>query len=142
MLKVEAIKEGTVIDHIRAGKGTKILKLLGLDEKHEGSIALLSNVKSKKLGKKDIVKIEGVFLSDEKLNLIALVSPETTINIIRDSKVVEKKSVEMPDDLRIGHCPNPSCITNNEEMHKHFKKEGEKYKCVYCERVFAPEELV
>ncbi len=142
MLKVEAIKEGTVIDHIRAGKGTRILKLLGADEKHEGSVALLSNVKSKKLGKKDIVKLEGFFPSDEKLNLIALISPEATVNIIKDSKVVEKKNVETPGELGIGHCPNPSCITNNEEMHRHFKKEGRMYRCVYCERVFLPEELV
>ncbi|MGB9719601.1 MAG: aspartate carbamoyltransferase regulatory subunit [Candidatus Anstonellales archaeon] len=142
MLKVEAIVEGTVIDHIKAGRGMKILKLLGVDERHEGSIALLSNVKSKRFGKKDIVKIEGVFFSDEKLDLIALVSPEATINMIKNSKVVEKKKVEMPTDLRIGHCPNPSCITNNEEMYRHFRKEDGKYRCVYCERVFAPEELV
>lgn len=142
MLKVEAIKEGTVIDHIKVGKGTKILKLLGLDEKHEGSIALLSNVKSKRFGKKDIAKIEGVFLSDEKLNLIALVSPEATVNIIKDSKVVEKKKIKMPMDLMVGHCPNPSCITNNEEMRPHFKKEDGGYRCAYCERVFTPEELV
>jgi aspartate carbamoyltransferase regulatory subunit len=142
MLRVEAIKEGTVIDHIKVGRGTKILRLLGMDERHEGSVALLSNVKSKKLGKKDIVKLEGVFPSDEKLNLIALVSPEATVNIIKDSKVVEKKNVELPEELRIGHCPNPSCITNNEEMGRHFKKEGGKYRCVYCERVFSPEELV
>lgn len=142
MLRVEAIKEGTVIDHIKAGRGTKILKLLGMDERHKGSVALLSNVKSKMLGKKDIVKIEGVFLSDEKLNLIALVSPEATVNIIKDSKVVEKKKVEMPLELRIGHCPNPNCITNNEEMYRYFRKEGSMYRCVYCERVFAPEELV
>lgn len=142
MLKVEAIVEGTVIDHIKAGRGMKILKLLGIDEKHEKSVALLSNVKSKRFGKKDIVKTEGVFFSDDKLDLIALISPEATVNVIKDSKVVEKKKIEMPVDLRIGHCPNPSCITNNEDMHRHFKIEGNRYRCVYCERVFKPEELV
>ena len=89
MLKVDAIENGTVIDHIKAGKGQKVLGLLGIDDKFESRVALVMNVASKKLGKKDIVKIEGVNVSNELANLIALIAPNASINIIKGSEVAK-----------------------------------------------------
>ena len=147
MLKVEMIENGTVIDHIEAGKGKRVLDLLGVDEKYEHLVALVMNVTSKKTEKKDIVKIAGIYVRDEMVNKVALVSPNATINIIKDSKVEKKHKVELPQELKgIGKCPNPVCITNWEstgDCNSHFtKKEIDKYKCIYCERAFSASELI
>ena len=143
MLKVEPIENGTVIDHILAGKGKKVIDILGIGENHSGRVALVMNVPSKKLGKKDIVKIEGTFVSAEQANLVALISPNSSINIIKNGKVAEKREVKMPDMLnRVGNCPNPNCITNSEHADRIFKKESSEYRCHYCERLFNAEELV
>lgn len=144
MLKVDAIENGTVIDHIKAGKGQKVLGLLGIDDKFESRVALVANVSSKKLGKKDIVKIENVNVSNELANLIALIAPNASINIIKGSEVANKFQVFPPKELKgVGVCPNPNCITNVELAEKHFNnEENDKYRCHYCERVFVAEELV
>lgn len=143
MLKVEPIENGTVIDHILAGKGKKVIDILGIGEKHNGRVALVMNVPSKKLGKKDIVKIEGTFVSLEQSNLVALLSPNSSINIIKNGKVAEKREVKMPEVLKgIGNCPNPNCITINEYAEKMFRKEDKEYRCHFCERLFNAEELV
>ncbi|MCS7106841.1 MAG: aspartate carbamoyltransferase regulatory subunit [Acidilobaceae archaeon] len=136
-LLVRKIREGTVIDHISAGKGFQVVRLLGL----EGSgytMAVVSNVESKKLGKKDIVKVEGLFLTSEQINLVSLVAPNATLNIIREGNVVLKQKVRPPEVVeKILPCPNSSCIT---------RKKGEYvlsrmtlvssspllYKCAYC----------
>ena len=95
------------------------------------------------LGKKDIVKIADRFVSEEQSNLIALISPKSTINIIKNGKVTEKREVEVPDSLSgVGACPNPNCITNVEHAKKKFTREKEEYRCHYCERVFEAEELI
>ena len=143
MLSVEPIENGTVVDHIRAGKGKKVLDILGIGEETAGKIALVMNVPSKKLGKKDIVKIADRFVSEEQANLIALISPKSSINIIKNSKVVEKREVQIPDSLMgVGVCPNPNCITNSEPAEKRFTREKEEFRCYYCERVFEAEELI
>ncbi len=143
MLKVESIENGTVIDHIRGGKGKKVLDILGLAENPRGRVALMINVPSKQLGKKDIVKIENVAVPDELVNVIALISPHSTINTIKNGKVTEKRNVEVPSILRgFGACPNPNCITNSEHAERIFEKESEGYRCHYCERIFLAEELV
>ncbi len=143
MLNVEAIENGTVIDHIRAGKGKKVLEMLGINENNAGRVALVMNVPSKRLNKKDIVKIEGAFVNEEQTNLVALISPKSTINIIKNGKVIEKREVEIPNALKnVGNCPNPNCITNTEHAEKIFEKEESKFRCHYCERCFAAEELV
>lgn len=143
MLKVEPIENGTVIDHIRSGKGKKVLDILGIGEESAGRVALVMNVPSKKLDKKDIVKIADRFVSEEQANLIALVSPKSSINIIKNSKVVEKRDVETPNELvNVGTCPNPNCITNSELAEKKFAREHEGFRCRYCERVFEAEELI
>lgn len=142
MIKVEKITNGTVIDHIAAGNGKKVLSLLGIEENYPHRVALMINVPSRKTGKKDIVKIEGIFVNEETANLIALVSPHATINIIKNEKVGRKFNAELPDKLTIGKCPNPNCITNSEHGYEEFGKEGEAYRCSYCERLFKSSELV
>lgn len=143
MLNVEPIDNGTVIDHIQAGKGKKVLEILGIAAGNAGRLALVMNVPSKRLNKKDIVKIEGAFLNEEQTDMVALISPRSTINIIKNGKVVEKREVEVPAVLRnVGVCPNPNCITNSERAIRVFEKEKNAFRCRYCERVFASEELV
>ncbi len=143
MLKVDVIEKGTVVDHIKSGKGGKVLSILGVGENYPGRVALVMNVPSKSLGKKDIVKIEGKAVSEEVANMIALVSPGATINIIDDSKVSKKYVVHLPDELKgMGKCPNPNCITNKEDAMKHFTKDKESFRCHYCERAFGAHELV
>ena len=143
MINVEPIENGTVIDHIHAGKGKKVVEMLGIEKNTVGRVALVMNVPSKKLGKKDIVKIEGTIVNEEQTNLVALISPRSTINIIKNGKVVEKRDVEIPDTLNnVGNCPNPNCITNLEYAEKLFKKEDEIFRCHYCERSFKAYELV
>jgi aspartate carbamoyltransferase regulatory subunit len=137
-LKVSAIKEGTVIDHIQAGKGLKVIEILKLNRTNGKTVLLAMNVQSKKLGRKDIVKVEGKFLSEEEVNKIALVAPKATVNIIKDFKVVEKFSVEIPSEIGgILKCANPNCISNSEYTTSKFyviSKEPLKVRCHYCER--------
>jgi len=161
MMKVERINNGTVIDHIRAGKGKRVLDLLGIGDDYPHLVALVMNVSSRKMGKKDMVKIAGIYVKDELANKVALVSPNATINIIEDSKVIHKHKVVLPEVLEgMGVCPNPMCITNMKnvgDMRTHFvlasklnrgvrsseEDEGsDKYVCQYCERVFTADELV
>jgi aspartate carbamoyltransferase regulatory subunit len=99
-LIVEKIENGTVIDHIPAGLGLKVLDILKIDRSYEARVALMMNVPSKKVGKKDIVKVEGKLLDDKSVNKIALVAPNATLNIIKNSNVVEKKIVQLPKELR------------------------------------------
>ncbi|AEH24438.1 aspartate carbamoyltransferase regulatory subunit [Pyrococcus yayanosii] len=145
-LKVSAIREGTVIDHISAGKGLKVIEILGLGRLNGGAVLLAMNVPSKKLGRKDIVKVEGRFLSEEEVNKIALIAPSATVNIIRDYKVVEKFKVEVPDVIEgILRCANPNCITNHEYVTTKFyviNKEPLKVRCYYCERTMEEDEIL
>lgn len=143
MLKVDIIEHGTVVDHIQAGMGKKVLDILGIDEKSGNRVALVMNVPSTKMGKKDIVKVEGILISKEKTDAIALVSPRASVNLIKGGKVVEKKQAELPAELQvIGKCPNPNCITTQEKTKTKFHLEWQKYRCCYCERMFKPGELV
>ncbi|HIH71772.1 MAG: aspartate carbamoyltransferase regulatory subunit [Thermococcaceae archaeon] len=135
-LKVSAINKGTVIDHIPAGRGLKVLEILNLPE--DSTILVAINVRSEKLGKKDIIKVEGKILSEEEVNKIALIAPSATVNIIDNWEVVEKRNVEVPDEIvGIINCANPNCITHYEEVKPKFKvisKRPLKLKCYYCER--------
>lgn len=145
-LKVTAIKEGTVIDHIPAGKGLKVIEILKLLKTNGGALLLASNVSSKKLGKKDIVKIEGRFLSEEEVNKIALIAPKATVNIVRDFRVVEKFTVEIPGEIvGILRCANPNCVSNHEYTAPKFhviSKEPLKVRCHYCERTMEEKEIL
>ncbi len=144
MLNVEPLENGTVIDHIKSGKGKKVLEMLGISELNAGRVALVMNVPSKRLSKKDIVKIEGAFVSENQTNLVALIAPNSTINIIKNGKVSEKRNVVLPKSLQgVGKCPNPNCMTNSEHSKLKFSiLKNESYVCHYCERSFEAEELV
>ena len=136
-LQVAALKNGTVIDHIPSEKLFTVVSLLGL-EKMDSNITIGFNLKSKKLGKKGIIKIADKYFDDEEINRISVVAPHVKLNIIRDYEVVEKKEVQMPEDLKgIVKCANPKCITNNEPMATLFHvidKENCIIKCPDCEK--------
>jgi aspartate carbamoyltransferase regulatory subunit len=135
-MKIDSIKDGVVLDHINAGRGMLIYQLLHLEDL-ECSVAILKNVPSKKMGKKDIIKI-----SDADLHLdfavIGYVDPEITVNVIRDGVCVEKKHVELPEELEnVIRCKNPRCITTTEQELPHIFRLADRhegiYRCIYCD---------
>ena len=132
---IDAISNGIVIDHISAGRGMKLYELLGL-EKLDCSVAIIKNVHSNKLGKKDIIKID----ADIPVNfdVIGYVDPGVSINLIREGKLIEKKRIDMPETLtNVIFCKNPRCITSTEQELKHVfrltDRRNKIYRCVYCE---------
>ncbi len=134
-MNIDSIQNGFVIDHIPAGKGMKLYELLGLDSLN-CSIALIKNVGSEKLGKKDIIKIDAAI--DINFDIIGYIAPEVTVNIIKDGSIVEKKNMELPLELSdVIFCKNPRCITTTEQEIVHrFRltdKENRVYRCIYCE---------
>lgn len=143
-LVVSAIKDGTVIDHIPAKDLFKVISILGLDH-IDNYITFGTNLDSKKLGKKAIIKLAGVFFRNEDINKIALIAPDAKLNIIRDYKVIEKKLVEVPDEIvGIAKCVNPMCITNHECVTTKFKVVDKKVvslKCHFCEKITGQENL-
>ena len=146
-LKVSKIKEGTVIDHINAGTALIVLEMLGITGREETLVTLSLNVPSKLRGKKDIVKIENRFLDKTEINQIALISPNATINEIKDFNVVNKFQVELPDII-IGFpkCINPRCITNAREPPKqtYFVKTVEpmNIRCKYCNTSMNKDDII
>lgn len=137
-LKVSAIKEGTVIDHIPAKNLFKVISILGLDV-IDNQITFGTNLESGKLGAKAIIKVSNKFFKDDEINKIALIAPHAKLNIIRDYEVIEKKVVEIPESIiGIVKCFNPKCITNNEHINTCFKvvsTEPISLKCKYCEKI-------
>lgn len=138
-LKVKAIENGTVIDHIPSESLFKIIAILDLDLVKD-PITFGSNLESKRMGSKAIIKIDNHYLADEEINKIAFVAPMARVNTIRDYEVVEKRNVEVPDRIEgIVRCANPACITNHERVKTKFDviKKGEKIglRCCYCEKV-------
>lgn len=135
-MNIDSIRNGIVIDHIAAGKGMQIYNLLKLDEL-DCSVAIIKNVSSNKMGKKDIIKVDADI--DVDVELLGYVDPGVTVDIIRDSILVEKRKVSLPEKLtNVIKCKNPRCITSVEQELPHiFKKtdNGEKavYRCIYCE---------
>lgn len=134
-MNIDSIKNGIVIDHIKAGKSLEIYHLLNLD-KLDCSVAIIKNVNSRKMGKKDIIKIDSDIEID--LDTLGYIDPFITIDIIKDGKLFEKKHVELPNRItNVIHCKNPRCITTIEQELPHiFKltdKENIVYRCLYCE---------
>lgn len=134
-MNVDSIKDGIVIDHIIAGKAMQIYEMLGLD-KLESSVAVIMNVPSSKMGKKDIIKIDQNIEID--LNVLGYVSPNITVDIVKNGKVTGKKHIELPEELTdIIVCKNPRCITSTEqEIHHIFRltdREKGVYRCIYCD---------
>jgi aspartate carbamoyltransferase regulatory subunit len=143
-LEVSAIENGTVIDHIPAKALFKVITILSLD-KIDKHITFGTNLDSKRLGKKAIIKLSDTFFIDKEINKIALVAPQAKLNIIRDYQVVEKKVVEVPEEIiGIAKCMNPKCITNNEKIVTRFlvvSKQEVKLKCHYCEKITDQEHI-
>ncbi len=143
---VEAIQDGTVIDHIPAGQGLAILRQFKL--LHYGSAVTVGfNLPSKTQGSKDIIKISGVMLDDAAANRLALVAPEVTVNIIHDFQVVEKKHLKLPDTIsEVFRCPNANCASHGEPVKSRFyvlTRNGQtKLKCHYCEKTFARQSVI
>jgi aspartate carbamoyltransferase regulatory subunit len=143
-LKVSAIKEGTVIDHIPAQNLFKVISILGLDE-IENQITFGTNLESERMGSKAIIKVTDKFFEDDEINKIALIAPHAKLNIIRDYEVVEKKVVEIPKEITgIVKCFNPKCITNNETIITRFKVVDTSpiaLRCRYCEKHTVGEQI-
>ena len=134
-MNIDSITNGFVIDHITAGRGMKLYDLLGLDNL-DCSVAIIKNVASKKMGKKDIIKIDADIAID--IDVIGYVDPGTTVNIIRNCELVEKRAIELPKMLtNVIKCKNPRCITSTEQEINHVFKLTDKdngvYRCIYCE---------
>ena len=131
-MNIDSIQNGIVIDHITAGKGMKLVELLGLD-RGDISVAIIKNVHSQKMGRKDIIKIDAEIPFN--LDVIGFVDPEATVNVIRNGELIEKKTIRRPEILTgVIRCRNPRCITTVEQELKHVfcLRDGE-YRCMYCE---------
>ena len=143
-LKISAIDEGTVIDHIPTDATFKVVEILDL-ENHKGIVSIATNLQSKSIGKKGIVKVGGKSLTQDEVNKIAIVAPDATVNIIKKYDVKEKIKVKTPDVIdNVVKCSNPVCITNNEKIATKFyvvKKDPLKIKCHYCERNMGKEDI-
>ena len=138
-LVVSAIENGTVIDHIPAGKVFDVIKILKLDES-DHQLFFGTNLDSKKYGHKDIIKVCDKYFESAEINKIALVAPTATLIVIKDFQVVEKVAVSIPDTIvGIVKCANPKCITNHQKATTRFsvinKDEDLKLVCHYCEKI-------
>ncbi len=138
-LVVSALENGTVLDHIPAENVYKALDILNL-RGVESQITIGINLASKIYGRKGIIKIADKFFEDEELNKLALIAPKATVNVIRDFKVVEKKTLKMPAEIvGIAKCQNPKCVTNHQPIKTKFKtiqKNDEiSLLCHFCEKI-------
>ena len=139
MLNVSGLKEGFVLDHIRAGKSMSIYHYLGLDNL-DCQVAIIKNARSNKMGRKDIIKIEcSIDVLD--LDVLGYLDHNITINIIKDEKIVEKKTLKLPKKItNVIHCKNPRCITSIEQGLPHVfvltDEKREIYRCMYCEEQY------
>ena len=134
-MNIDSIKNGIVIDHITAGRGMEIYRLLRLDGL-DCPVAIIKNVPSRKMGKKDIIKVDADLQFD--MTILGYVDPDVTVNVIREGNLVEKKRIELPTRLtNVIRCKNPRCITTTEQELPHvFKltdRENRVYRCLYCE---------
>lgn len=140
MLNISGLKEGIVLDHIEAGKSLDIYYNLGLD-KLDCQVAIIKNARSSKMGRKDIIKIEGG-LDHINLEILGYIDHNITVNIIRDNEIVEKKRLSLPKKItNVIHCRNPRCITSIEQELPHVfflaDEEKEIYRCRYCEEKYS-----
>ena len=139
MLNISGLNEGIVLDHIQAGKSLDIYYNLGLD-KLDCQVAIIKNARSNKMGRKDIIKIEGG-LDHIDLDILGYIDHNITVNIIRDNQIAEKRTLKLPKKItNVIHCRNPRCITSSEEgVDQIFTLCDEKthrYRCIYCEQEY------
>ncbi|MCC2229812.1 MAG: aspartate carbamoyltransferase regulatory subunit [Lachnospiraceae bacterium] len=135
-MTVDSIEKGIVIDHIKAGKSMEIYQALNLDEL-DCSVAIIKNVKSNKMGFKDIIKISDTI--DLNLDVLGYIDPNITVNIIEDGRRIEKKRLELPEKVvNVAHCKNPRCITSIEQELDHVFRLADRergiYRCIYCDQ--------
>ena len=144
-LQVSAIQNGTVIDHIVAGQALKIIHFLNLlADEHQVTVGI--HLKSRSMGRKDIIKLEGLTLTTEQAHQIAVFAPNATINIIEETQVARRFQVRIPGSLRrLFRCPNPMCVTNHETISTNFKvasvDDEISLQCLYCEKAFSQHEI-
>ncbi|WP_134670616.1 aspartate carbamoyltransferase regulatory subunit [Halorussus marinus] len=136
-LRVSKIRDGTVIDHIRAGQALNVLAILGIRGASGETVSVGMNVPSDRMASKDIVKVEGRELSQDEVDVLSLIAPEATINIVREYEVVEKQQLESPDRVvGVLSCPNRNCITNADEpVETAFDVLADGVRCEYCETI-------
>ena len=139
MLNISGLSEGIVLDHIEAGKSLDIYYHMGLD-KLECQVAIIKNARSSKMGRKDIIKIEGG-LDKLDLQILGYIDHNITVNIIQDNKIVEKKTLKLPRKItNVIKCRNPRCITSIEQELPHVfylaDEHSEIYRCMYCEEKY------
>ena len=145
-LKVSALRNGTVIDHIPAENTFQVIKILGL-ENSISQIYIGNHLESKKFGTKGIIKISGRFFEKDEINKISLAAPSATLIEIKDYEVVNKAKVETPDTIeKIVRCFNPKCVTNNQNIETKFKVITDhhnrmKLRCHYCEKTMSKENI-
>ena len=139
MLNISGLQEGVVLDHIQAGKSLDIYYHLGLD-KLDCQVAIIKNARSNKMGRKDIIKVDGV-IDNLDLDILGYIDHNITVNIIRDSRIVEKKALKLPKKItNVIQCKNPRCITSIEQELPHIfylaAPEKEIYRCMYCDEKY------
>ena len=136
-LRVSKIRNGTVIDHITAGQAINVLAILGIDGSSGEEVSVGMNVPSDRLGRKDIVKVEGRELSQNEVDVLSLIAPAATINIVRDFDVIEKHRVSRPEVVSgVLSCPNANCITTGDEpVESQFEVLDDGVRCTYCETI-------
>ncbi len=136
-LRVSKIENGTVIDHVAGGQALNVLAILGIDGSEGTVVSVGVNVPSDRLGRKDVVKVEGRELSQSEVDVLSLIAPEATINIIRNYEVAEKHRVERPERVvGVLQCSNPNCITGeNEPADTEFEVLKDGVRCVYCDTI-------
>ncbi|WP_432628582.1 aspartate carbamoyltransferase regulatory subunit [Brotaphodocola sp.] len=140
MLNISGLSEGVVLDHIQAGKSLDIYYHMGLD-KLDCQVAIIKNAKSNKMGRKDIIKIEGP-IENIDLDVLGYIDHNITVNIIRDNKIVEKRALTLPKKIvNVIQCKNPRCITSIEQELPHIfcltDEKTETYRCMYCEEKYS-----
>ncbi len=144
-LKISAIREGTVIDHIPAKNTFKVVEILDL-AKHDNVISIATNLRSEKKELKGIVKVGGKELTQQEVNKVALIAPDATVSIIKEYDVQSKFKLKTPEEVSgIIKCSNPKCITNVDEVKTRFSILNSKpleARCRYCERVMREDELI
>ncbi|TAN33263.1 aspartate carbamoyltransferase regulatory subunit [Patescibacteria group bacterium] len=144
-LLVNAIKNGTVIDHITAGSALKIIRILNLAS-HEKVVTVGLNLPSKSMGRKDLIKVAERELSPDEVSSVAILAPQASINIVKNYEIVKKFKIKLPEKIEsVVVCPNPKCITNHEPMASVFfilpNGKHIKLRCKYCEKVFGHDDI-
>ena len=140
MLNISGLQEGVVLDHIQAGKSLDIYYHLGLDRLTDCQVAIIKNARSNKMGRKDIIKVEGP-IDNIDLDVLGYIDHNITVNVIRDNKITEKKALKLPKKItNVIRCKNPRCITSIEqELDQVFvltDPRKEVYRCKYCEEKY------